>query len=74
MANKPPRIVIELPPERAEQLYREFLDGTLTKEEAARLYLEFTDTSAAIPLPESPKPDDSAVIFIVNNLQIGQLR
>lgn len=57
MENKPLKIVIELPPEKAAQLYEGFLKEALAKEEAAvRLSLEFTETASSptidIALPE----------------------
>jgi hypothetical protein len=51
MENKPLKIVIELPPDKAAQLYEGFLKEVLAKEEAVRLSLEFTEMT---PTPISP--------------------
>lgn len=56
MENKPVKIVIELPPEKAAQLYERFKD-VLAKEEALRLSLEFSEM-ASLPIPAPAQPED----------------
>lgn len=56
MENKPVKIVIELPPEKAAQLYESFKD-VLAKEEALRLSLEFSEM-ASLPIPAPSQPED----------------
>ncbi|MCW5924343.1 MAG: hypothetical protein KIS77_18615 [Saprospiraceae bacterium] len=63
MENKPVKIVIELPPEKAAQLYERFKD-VLAKEEALRLSLEFSEM-ASLPIPAPAHPEDKILQTVI---------
>lgn len=70
MENKPLKIVIELPPDKAGQLYEGFFKEALAKEEAVRLSLEFTETASS-PTTEVAQPEDvylQSIIFEIKTL------
>ncbi len=55
MKEQPLKIIIELPPDKAAQLYHDYLKEAVAKDEAVRLSVEFT-TSISPALPETSAP------------------